>query len=77
MTSLAPVLKSSYFFRSQEFPQAEAFLLRAQRVDITVKYYREAGMWSDALRVSREYLPAKFDEIQREYEREVAKKGPR
>ncbi|XP_078486595.1 intraflagellar transport protein 172 homolog [Ciona intestinalis] len=63
-------------FEQKEFQQAEAYLLRAQRPDLTVKYYRDAGLWNEALRTAREYLPSKFDALQREYEREMARKGP-
>lgn len=34
-------------------------------------------MWTDALRVCKEYLPGDLEVLQEEYEREVAKKGPR
>ncbi|KAF7235879.1 hypothetical protein EYD10_17309 [Varanus komodoensis] len=64
-------------FKQKEFPKAEALLLRAQRLDLAVKRYKEAGMWTDALRVCREYLPGELEALQQEYEREVAKKGPR
>nr|XP_020664000.1 intraflagellar transport protein 172 homolog [Pogona vitticeps] len=64
-------------FKQKEFPKAEAFLLRAQRLDLAVKHYKEAGMWTDALRICKEYLPGELEALQEEYEREVAKKGPR
>lgn len=38
---------------------------------------QEAGMWTDALRVCKEYLPGDLEGLQEEYERDVAKKGPR
>lgn len=34
-------------------------------------------MWVDALRVCREYLPAKLASLQAEYEREVGSRGAR
>ncbi|XP_048371540.1 intraflagellar transport protein 172 homolog [Sphaerodactylus townsendi] len=64
-------------FKQKEFQKAEALLLRAQRLDLAVKHYREAGMWTDALRVCKEYLPGDLEALQEAYEREVAKKGPR
>ncbi|XP_076806393.1 intraflagellar transport protein 172 homolog [Clavelina lepadiformis] len=63
-------------FEQKEFQQAEAYLLRAQRPDLTVKYYKEAEMWTDALRIAREYMPSKFDALQREYERQMSDRGP-
>lgn len=32
-------------------------------------------MWSDAMRICKEYLPNKLSELQEEYEQETAKKG--
>lgn len=61
----------------QEFQQAEAFLLRAQRADLAIKYYQEADMWKDVLRIAREYLPNKFEVLQAEYERKMTRKGAR
>lgn len=34
-------------------------------------------MWTDALRICKEFLPGDLEALQEEYEREVAKKGPR
>ncbi|KAJ7341442.1 hypothetical protein JRQ81_005540 [Phrynocephalus forsythii] len=64
-------------FKQKEFQKAEALLLRAQRLDLAVKHYKEAGMWTEALRVCKEFLPGELEALQEEYEREVAKKGPR
>lgn len=46
-------------FEKKDFQQAETFLLRAERPDLAAKYYKEANMWSDALRLVKEYLPHK------------------
>ena len=46
-------------FEKKDFQQAETFLLRAERPDLAAKYYKEANMWSDALRLVKEYLPNK------------------
>jgi len=48
-------------FEKKDFQQAEMFLLRAERPDLAAKYYKEANMWSDALRLVKEYLPNKVD----------------
>jgi len=42
-----------------------------------VKFYKDAGMWNDVLRISREYIPSKFEALQKEYEKEMSRKGPR
>ncbi|KAE8582833.1 hypothetical protein XENTR_v10020314 [Xenopus tropicalis] len=41
------------------------------------RYYKEAGMWSDAIRICKEYVPARLEQLQLEYERDVTKKGAR
>lgn len=38
---------------------------------------QEAGMWSEALRVCKEYVPGRLEELQEECGREAAKKGSR
>ncbi|XP_039273606.2 intraflagellar transport protein 172 homolog [Styela clava] len=63
-------------FEAKDFQRAEAFLLRAQRADLAVKYYKDAGMWQDALRITKEYLPNKLAAMQAEYDVEMAHKGP-
>ncbi|KAM7445695.1 hypothetical protein ABFA07_005947 [Porites harrisoni] len=64
-------------FDKKEFQKAETFLLRAQRPELSARYYKEAGMWTDALRVVKEYLPHKLEQWQDEYDREVMSKGNR
>eukprot|EP00049_Salpingoeca_infusionum_P011387 m.198132 g.198132 ORF g.198132 m.198132 type:complete len:1733 (+) comp14914_c0_seq4:203-5401(+) len=51
-------------FQSKEYSRAETFLLRAQRPELAVRYYKEAGMWDDAIRLAREYVPGKVAEVQ-------------
>ncbi|XP_074847703.1 intraflagellar transport protein 172 homolog isoform X2 [Carettochelys insculpta] len=77
--SVADVLvgQARFAFEQKEFQKAEAFLLRAQRPELAVKYYKEAGMWSDALRTCKEYVPSRLEALQEEYDREAAKKGTR
>ncbi|XP_034555797.1 intraflagellar transport protein 172 homolog [Notolabrus celidotus] len=69
--------QAKFCFEQNDFQKAEAFLLRAQRPDIAVKYYKDAEMWSDAMRICKEYLPNKLSVLQEEYERETSKKGVR
>ncbi|KFO82193.1 Intraflagellar transport protein 172, partial [Cuculus canorus] len=64
-------------FEQREFQKAEAFLLRAQRPELAIKYYKESGMWSEALRICKEYVPRQLEELQEECGREAAKKGSR
>ncbi|TNN53477.1 Intraflagellar transport protein 172 [Liparis tanakae] len=66
-----------YLEDEKEFQKAEAFLLRAQRPELAVKYYKDADLWSDAMRICKEYLPNKLSMLQEEYEKETSKKGIR
>lgn len=43
----------------------------------TWKSEQEAGLWSDALRVCKDYVPSQLEALQEEYEREATKKGAR
>lgn len=43
----------------------------------TWKSEQEAGLWSDALRICKDYVPGQLEALQEEYEREAAKKGAR
>ena len=46
-------------FDKKEYHKAEGYLLRADRPDLVVKYYKEVNMWDDALRIVKEYMPNK------------------
>uniref|UniRef100_A0A8C2ZEP1 Intraflagellar transport protein 172 homolog n=1 Tax=Cyclopterus lumpus TaxID=8103 RepID=A0A8C2ZEP1_CYCLU len=69
--------QAKFCFEQKEFQKAEAFLLRAQRPELAVKYYKDADLWSDAMRICKEYLPNKLSMLQEEYEKETSKKGIR
>lgn len=43
----------------------------------TCKSEQEAGLWSDALRICKDYVPGQLEALQEEYEREATKKGGR
>ncbi|XP_048583111.1 intraflagellar transport protein 172 homolog [Nematostella vectensis] len=64
-------------FEKREYQKAETFLLRAQRPELAARYYKDAEMWGDALRVVKEYLPHKLEQWQDEYDKEVLTKGNR
>ncbi|XP_027896583.1 intraflagellar transport protein 172 homolog [Xiphophorus couchianus] len=69
--------QARFCFEEKDFLKAEAFLLRAQRPELAVKFYKDADMWSDAFRICKEYLPSKLSILQEDYERETSKKGGR
>ncbi|KAM5127050.1 LOW QUALITY PROTEIN: intraflagellar transport protein 172 homolog, partial [Mantella aurantiaca] len=69
--------QARFAFEQKDYQKAEAFLLRAQKPELAVRHYKEAGMWSDAIRICKEYVPAMLEQLQQEYEKEVTKKGAR
>ncbi|XP_018345065.1 PREDICTED: intraflagellar transport protein 172 homolog [Trachymyrmex septentrionalis] len=50
----------------QDYATAEALLLRAHKPEMIIEHYKTAGMWSEALRVCREYLPSQEAALRRE-----------
>ncbi|XP_077366599.1 intraflagellar transport protein 172 homolog [Festucalex cinctus] len=68
---------AKFCFEQKDYQKAEALLLRAEKSDLAVKYYKEADMWSDAMRICKEYFPNKLSLLQEEYEKEATKKGTR
>uniref|UniRef100_F6S4V7 Intraflagellar transport protein 172 homolog n=1 Tax=Ornithorhynchus anatinus TaxID=9258 RepID=F6S4V7_ORNAN len=61
----------------KDYQRAEGLLLRAQRPGLALTYYKEAGLWNDALRICKDYVPGQLEALQEEYERETTKKGAR
>ncbi|KAJ1554535.1 hypothetical protein HK405_004770, partial [Cladochytrium tenue] len=62
-------------FERRDLPAAEALLMRAQKPDLAIKWYKEAGLWKEAVQFAKEYLPGKLAEVQDEYGRHLASKG--
>ncbi|XP_076872854.1 intraflagellar transport protein 172 homolog [Brachyhypopomus gauderio] len=77
--SVADVLvgQAKLCFEQKDFQKAEAFLLRAQRPELAIKYYRDSEMWSDAIRICKDYLPNKLAVLQEEYEKEALRNSSR
>ncbi|KAK0069568.1 intraflagellar transport protein 172 isoform X1 [Biomphalaria pfeifferi] len=75
--SVADVLvgQARFAFEEKDYSKAESYLLRAQRPELAIKFYKDSGMWSDALRVCKEYLPHKLQQLQDEYDREAVTKS--
>ncbi|KAJ3095379.1 hypothetical protein HDU97_007002 [Phlyctochytrium planicorne] len=59
-------------FDRKEYGSAETLLLRAQRPDLAIKLYKDAGMWKEAIRFAKEYLPNKLSEVHEDYDRFLA-----
>jgi intraflagellar transport protein 172 len=56
-------------FDRKEYASAETLLLRAQRPDLAIKFYKDNGLWKEAMQFAKEYLPNKLAEIHEEYNR--------
>ncbi|XP_076232501.1 intraflagellar transport protein Oseg2 [Calliopsis andreniformis] len=59
-------VRASEAAETQDYSLAESLLLRAHKPEIIIDYYKKAGMWSEALRVCREYLPSQEASLRRE-----------
>ncbi|KAH7719862.1 hypothetical protein AAVH_12667 [Aphelenchoides avenae] len=59
----------------RDHDKAESYLLRANKADIILKYYKEMGMWQDALRIAKEYMPDMLQQLQNEYDEELLRSG--
>jgi intraflagellar transport protein 172 len=56
-------------FEARDYAKFESLLLRAQRPELAVKQYKDQGLWPEALRVCKEYLPHRLKGLQDEYDR--------
>ncbi|KAJ3152666.1 hypothetical protein HDU86_005539 [Geranomyces michiganensis] len=59
-------------FERKDYAVAESLLLRAQRPELAIKYYRDSNMWKDAMRFAKEYLPATMSALNDDYDRYTA-----
>ncbi|KAL3102659.1 hypothetical protein niasHT_029470 [Heterodera trifolii] len=59
----------------KEYAKAESFLLRANRADIILTFYRESAMWPEALRIAKDFLPDELQKCQNDYEEYQLKSG--
>ncbi|CAJ0597758.1 unnamed protein product [Cylicocyclus nassatus] len=60
---VAQALKS---LENEDYHSAESCFLRANRPDIILKFYQENGMWPDALRIAKQYLPHQLQQLQKD-----------
>ncbi|XP_055687572.1 intraflagellar transport protein 172 homolog [Lutzomyia longipalpis] len=56
---------------ARNYTEYEALMIRAERPDLVLQHYKEYGMWIDALRIAKEYLPAAVNEIQQLQQKEA------
>ncbi|XP_043479504.1 intraflagellar transport protein 172 homolog [Leptopilina heterotoma] len=60
------VARAAEAVKNQDYSTAEALLLRAHKPEIIIDHYKNGGMWSEAMRVCREYLPSQEAALRRE-----------
>ncbi|OAD52520.1 hypothetical protein WN48_01267 [Eufriesea mexicana] len=60
------IARANEVAEAQDYSLAETLLLRAHKPEIIIENYKKAGMWSEALRVCREYLPSQETNLRRE-----------
>uniref|UniRef100_A0AC35U6D2 WD_REPEATS_REGION domain-containing protein n=1 Tax=Rhabditophanes sp. KR3021 TaxID=114890 RepID=A0AC35U6D2_9BILA len=59
----------------KDFFRAETYLLRAEKPDLILKYYKANEMWDEALRIAHDYLPMQLNDLQKEYDIVQLKSG--
>ncbi|XP_065212288.1 intraflagellar transport protein 172 homolog [Planococcus citri] len=61
-------------FQAKNYSRFESLLLRAHKPEMIISLYKENGLWIEALRICREYLPGHLNALQSEYQKEVGSK---
>ena len=59
-------------FDNKDFTKGEGLVLRAQRPEVAITYYKEANLWKEALRFTKEFVPTKLGEINQEYQKHLS-----
>ncbi|VDN00883.1 unnamed protein product [Thelazia callipaeda] len=59
----------------KDFPRAESCLLRADRPELILHYYKEFDMWQDAIRIAKDYLPIALEELEEQFDQVQLKSG--
>ncbi|EGF80053.1 hypothetical protein BATDEDRAFT_11418, partial [Batrachochytrium dendrobatidis JAM81] len=68
--SVAEVLigQAKVTFERGENAKAESLVLRAQRPELAIKFYKDANNWLEAIRFAKAYLPNKLALVHAEYD---------
>ncbi|MCP9265076.1 Intraflagellar transport protein osm-1 [Dirofilaria immitis] len=59
----------------KDFTCAESCLLRINRPEIILRYYKESGMWQDAIRIAKDYMPTELQQLEEEFDEVQLKSG--
>ncbi|KXS17578.1 hypothetical protein M427DRAFT_121993 [Gonapodya prolifera JEL478] len=55
-------------FDKGEYPRGESLLLRAQRPELAIKFYKDQKLWKEALLFAKQYLPNRVSDLTNEFE---------
>ena len=66
LTAQAKNILEKDYHNLDKMMKAESLLLRAGRIEVAVKFYKENNMWDEAIRVCEQYAPNLVDAIKRE-----------
>lgn len=69
------ISQANAVLETRNFADYEALLLRAQRPDLIIEYYKNEGMFEEAIRVSQEHLPAALNDLRRLQAQEQGQTG--
>lgn len=58
------IARARFALEEKNLSEAEIYLLRANRADIILSYYRELGLWTEALRITSKYFPDMLQQVQ-------------
>lgn len=59
-------------FTNKEYSKGEGLILRAQRPEVAINFYKEMNLWKEALRFAKEYIPSKVSEMNQEYQKHLS-----
>jgi intraflagellar transport protein 172 len=60
--------QANIHFTKGEFSKSESLLLRAQRPEIAIKFYKDSNKWGEAIRFAKQHVPNKVGEVQADYD---------
>jgi intraflagellar transport protein 172 len=55
-------------FTQGDYSKSESLLLRAQKPEIAIKFYKEINNWTEAIRFAKQHVPNKAMEVQADYD---------
>lgn len=66
--------QAKLLFTHNDHVKGESLILRAQKPELAITWYKESDNWKEALRFCKQHIPAKLSEISAEYDLYLAGK---